>query len=82
MTPKKHIVVLIYGWVLIGHVEQESKSEVTLVNAAVVRVWGTTRGLGELALKGPTNKTILDDCGIVQIPKSSIVLMMEAPACK
>lgn len=32
----------------------------TLDNAAVVRRWGTTRGLGQLGLEGPTKETVLD----------------------
>jgi len=34
-----------------------------LSNASVIRRWGTTNGLGELALKGPTETTKLDSCG-------------------
>lgn len=34
-----------------------------LSNASVIRRWGTTDGLGELALKGPTESTKLDSCG-------------------
>jgi len=34
-----------------------------LKNASVIRRWGTTGGLGELALKGATDNTKLDPCG-------------------
>ena len=34
-----------------------------LTNASVIRRWGTTKGLGELASDGATNDTILDPCG-------------------
>lgn len=32
----------------------------TLINAAVVRRWGTTEGLGQLGLEGPQTETVLD----------------------
>ncbi|MDA8156270.1 MAG: hypothetical protein M0Z52_07440 [Actinomycetota bacterium] len=55
----KRIVILQRGWVFVGDFEQKG-SYCTLKNAAVVRRWGTTRGLGELAQRGPLQHTVLD----------------------
>lgn len=53
------IAVLQRGWVYIGRATR-CGDYVTLKNAACIRYWGTTRGLGELAEEGPTDKTKLD----------------------
>lgn len=56
------ICVLQRGWVVVGRFSQ-LESECRLTDASVIRTWGTTRGLGEIALNGPIkNKTILDHC--------------------
>ena len=34
-----------------------------LSNASVIRRWGTSRGLGQLALDGKQPETVLDKCG-------------------
>ena len=52
------ILVLHRGWVVVGYYSA-TDSEVTLRQAAVVRRWGTTKGLGEIAAGGPTAATIL-----------------------
>jgi len=73
--PEKKIVVLTSGWVFIGvwHAAEGTKTAF-LTDASNVRAWGTTAGLGELALKGPTDKTVLDPCGIVVFDNPAAVL--------
>ena len=56
------IMVLQRGWVMVGKLERNG-SECKLHQASVIRNWGTTKGLGEIAMGGPTNSTKLDKCG-------------------
>lgn len=56
------IVILQRGWVMIGKLERNG-SECKLHNASVIRNWGTTKGLGELAMEGKKKDTKLDKCG-------------------
>lgn len=56
------IVILQRGWVMVGKLERNG-SDCKLHNASVIRSWGTTKGLGELAINGPTKNTVLDPCG-------------------
>lgn len=53
------IVVLQRGWVIVGKMEKNG-SECKVHHAAVIRNWGTTKGLGEIAKDGPTKDTKLD----------------------
>lgn len=53
------IVILQRGWVVVGKY-RKSHSSVTLEGGSVIRVWGTSKGLGEIAFDGPTNTTKLD----------------------
>lgn len=57
------IVILQRGWVVIGDLSWKGKYG-HLKNASVIRNWGTTNGLGEIALNGPTETTKLDKCGV------------------
>lgn len=53
------IVILQRGWVVVGRFSQVN-SECRLDTAAIVRRWGTSKGLGEIAKNGPTGSTVLD----------------------
>lgn len=54
------IFVMERGFVLVGRIADESPLEITLYDVSVVRIWGTTKGIGELAMKGPLSGTQLD----------------------
>ena len=71
----KQIVVLQRGWIVIGDVNK-TDTEVHIRNCSVIRVWGTTNGLGEIAENGPTNKTELDPCPAVTVHPLGVVLYM------
>lgn len=75
MNSKIKIVILQRGWVAIGNFERKG-NDCKLTNASVIRVWGTTKGLGEIALNGPTNETILDKCGDLEFDYLTCVAVM------
>lgn len=67
------IVVLQRGWCLVGRLERNG-SECKLHNASVIRCWGTTKGLGEIAGEGPKISTKLDKCnGLVEFDYLTVV---------
>ena len=89
LTPRVHevvhaiharIVVLQRGWVVAGLVGQEGQ-ELVITGAKVIRRWGTSKGLGELA-GGPLTGTTLDDAGTVRAHVLSVVLMIDVDAEK
>lgn len=66
------IIVCHDRWHFIGSVT-ENGDKLIIANARNIRQWGTTRGLGEIALLGPTQKTVLDDYGVVTVQKDKVV---------
>lgn len=67
------IIVLQRGWVMVGKLERNG-SECKLHNASVIRCWGTTKGLGELASDGPKSSTKIDKCnGLVEFDYLTVV---------
>ena len=71
IIPEQQIVVLDRGFVYVGNVTIRD-GWVNIQNARNIRVWGTTKGLGELR-NGPLKDTKLDDCGIVLAPLKSLI---------
>lgn len=53
------IVVLQRGWIVVGEYERDGLYG-RVRNGAVIRNWGTTEGIGQLAAKGPRSDTVLD----------------------
>lgn len=74
------IAVLQRGWVYIGKFSQ-SGDMCKLENAACIRRWGTSKGLGEL-VNGPTTNTVLDKAGTVDFHILTAVNLIEANAEK
>jgi len=67
------IVILQRGWVMVGRFERKG-SDCKLTDASVIRSWGTTKGLGEIAEAGPTASTKLDKCnGTVEFDYLTVV---------
>jgi hypothetical protein len=60
------IVIAERGWVYVGRISRDG-DQVVIRDAQNVRRWGTTKGLGELAMNGPLAETQLDPYGTVRI---------------
>ena len=78
-SPTLRIVVLDRGWVVVGNVSHIDGWTI-IQEASVIRNWGTSRGLGEIAANGPTEKTILDGCPTVRA--RNVIMEMECEASK
>jgi len=71
------IVILQRGWCMIGRFERDG-SDCKLRDAAVIRQWGTTSGLGQIAEGGPTVLTKLDKCyGVVEFDYLTVVATID-----
>lgn len=69
------IVVLQRGWVAVGFYFRYGV-ECKLKNAYIIRLWGTTKGLGELK-DGPTESTKLDKAGTICFNRISEILTID-----
>lgn len=72
----RQIVILQRGWVFVGLMTKKG-SECELTDAATIRNWGTTKGLGEIAEGGPTASTKLDPCPLVRFHYLTMVGQIE-----
>jgi len=73
------IVVLPRGWVMVGDCVENS-NKLRMKNASVVRRWGTTKGLPELANEGPLPNTKLDGKCEMEFPMSSVIAQLKCKA--
>jgi len=72
------IVVLDRGFVYVGRVTVDG-DWCLIADAKNIRVWGTTKGLGEL-VNGPTKDTKLDTVGNVRAPLRAVISIIDAKA--
>lgn len=85
-TPKKsraaaakaplRILVLHRGFVVMGRV-QATAAEVIVTEAACIRRWGTSKGLGQLATEGKQPNTQLDPCGTVRVHPLAVIQQID-----
>jgi hypothetical protein len=77
MFKPTHIVVVESGWVLaVDCPDAKVEQNIEARHARVIRQWGTTNGLAELAISGPTKNTVLDLCSVIDIPASKILMLL------
>jgi hypothetical protein len=75
------IAVLDRGFVYVGDCVDDGEWCV-ISNAKNIRYWGTERGLGQLALEGPTEKTKLDAVGTVRVSHRAVISLIDTEAGK
>jgi len=72
----KEIIIVTQGFVFLGEVSTTSEdgtSYLVITDAKNIRNYGTSKGLGQIALEGPQAETVLDECGTILIPLSALV---------
>lgn len=78
-TPTLRIAVLDRGFVYVGLCALDA-GVLTITDARCIRRWGTTAGLGQLALTGPTEKTVLDHAGTISAPLGAVMHLIDCKA--
>jgi len=78
-TEALRIVVLQRGWVVVGNVSRNG-DEVLVRDASVIRTWGTSKGLGEIAAGGPTGTTVLDPYGTLRTHVLCVIQQIDCDA--
>jgi len=75
------IVVCDRGFVLVGRISVKD-SYVTITSCKNVRRWGTTKGLGQIASDGPTDKTSLDPQPTTRVHELRIIQIIDCEESK
>lgn len=73
------IVILQRGWVFVGVYRKESTELCTLNSGFNIRIWGTTKGLGEL-VNGPLSGTKLDPIPTIEFHPLTVVATLKVNA--
>jgi len=76
----REIIIADRGWVFLGMAavkKIDGARYVVITEASVIRKWGTTKGIGQIALFGPTKETVLDECGTVKILETEVKARIE-----
>lgn len=77
MNERRYMVVIAErGWVYAANVHRDGDM-IVLTDCFNVRRWGTSKGLGELALRGPLAETQLDPYGVVKIHVLAVIGSIE-----
>jgi hypothetical protein len=76
------IVILQRGWVAVGRYSEEENDMCALTNAYVIRRWGTSEGLGQLALQGEQTETKLEKTGVLRFHKLTSVGIIDCDESK
>ena len=76
------LAVLDKGFVYHGNLVIEDDGWFTLTSVRNVRRFGTSRGLGQLALTGPSKETALDPCNTVRGTVSGLMHIIECEPTK
>ena len=77
---KVQIVIAPRGWVFVGYTHETDK-HVVIERSNVIRIWGTTKGIGEL-INGPLKDTKLDACGLTRIPLGAVLALIDVEELK
>jgi len=77
----KTIAILTNGFVFVGDVTVK-KDWIEIENTYNIRRFGTTKGLGQLAVEGIQKDTVLDKVGVLRAPVSNVIGLIDAPKVK
>ena len=68
-----NIVIADRGHVYVGDCTRKDNGDILIKNAGNIRRWGTSKGLGELALEGKKENTIVDPYSEVRVNASALI---------
>ena len=60
----------------------EKETKTIIQDAAIIRNWGTKKGLGELAENGKLPDTVIDNCPDITVETCNIILVMNCNQSK